>query len=179
MWTFFWPDDVAAEVLVEVDGLLIDHAQVARSGRRRGRTPRGCGCGRRRASRRRRRASGIRARRRSAKTAVPVERVFEVAHGAVGGALGVSLVGQDHGGRNGDAELFGQGVVEELVVGRPPEGVVDDDGAVERGVLEEGAVEGDVVGDAVDDDGVARRACPGGRRRFRRIPPGCLRRCAR
>jgi hypothetical protein len=52
--------------------------------------------------------------------------------------------------------LNGQRVVEELVVGRPPEGVVDDDGSVEGGVLEKGAVEGDVVGDAVDDDRVAR-----------------------
>ena len=67
-------------------------------------------------------------------------------------------MGQDHRGRHGDAQLFGQRVVEELVVGRPPEGVVDDDGAVERGVLEKGAVEGDVVRDAVDDDGVARRS---------------------
>ena len=89
--------------------------------------------------------------------AVPVERILEVAHGAVGGALGMLLVGQDHGGRHGHAELGGERVVEELVVGRPPERIVDDDGAVERGVLEKGAVEGNVVRDAVDDDGVGRR----------------------
>ena len=64
------------------------------------------------------------------------------------------FVGQDDGGGDGDTELFGEGVVEELVVGGPPEGVVDDDGAVEGGVLEECAIKGDVMGDAVHDDGV-------------------------
>ena len=87
---------------------------------------------------------------------VPVERILEVAHGAVGGAFRVFLVGQDNGGRDGDAEFGGEGVVEKFVVGRPPEGIVDDDGAVERGVFEVGAIERDVVGDAIDDDGVGR-----------------------
>ena len=69
---------------------------------------------------------------------------------------GCFLWGRMTVGGNGYAELCGQGVVEELVVGRPPEGIVDDDGSVERGVLEKGAVEGNVVGDAVDDDRVWR-----------------------
>jgi hypothetical protein len=60
------------------------------------------------------------------------------------------------GWRDGDAELVGQGVVKEFVVGRPPEGVVDDHCSVQHCVLEESAVEGDVMGDAVDDDRVRR-----------------------
>ena len=47
-------DDVAAEVLLEVDCGLQGHAEIAGLCRRRGRTRRGCGRGRRRASRRRR-----------------------------------------------------------------------------------------------------------------------------
>ena len=69
---------------------------------------------------------------------------------------GCFLCGRMTVGGHGHAQFGGQGVVEKLVVGRPPEGIVDDDGSVERGVLEIGAIEGDVVGDAVDDDGVAR-----------------------
>lgn len=87
---------------------------------------------------------------------VPVQWVFEIAHGAVGGAFGVLFVRQDHRGRDGNAEFFGEGVVEEFVVGRPPEGIVDDEGAVQSSMFEIGAIEGDVVGDAVDDDGVTR-----------------------
>ena len=65
------------------------------------------------------------------------------------------LVRQQHGGRNGDAEFGGQRIVEELVVGAPPEGIVDDLGSREHGVLEIRAIEGNIVRDAVDDDGVA------------------------
>src|ERR1035441_7774698 len=87
---------------------------------------------------------------------IPVERVFEIAHGAVGGALRMLLVGQDDRGGHGHAQLFSQRVVKEFVVGRPPEGIVDDDGSIESGVLQIGAVERNVVRDAVDNDGVAR-----------------------
>ena len=148
-------NDVAAEVLVEFDGLLVEHAEVARL----------IVCGEEFraivdvvdiAP-----AAAIDGLHESVfadvvENGIPVERVFEIAHGAVGGAFGVFLVRQDDGGRDGNAELCGEGVVEELVVGGPPEWIVDDDGAVERGVLEVGAVERDVVGDAVDDDGVWR-----------------------
>ena len=169
-------DDVAAEVLVEVDGFLIEHAEVARL------------------------IVGVEelfavvdvidiapsaaidglhesVLADVVENRVPVERIFEVAHGAIGGAFGMFLVRQDDGWRNGYAEFVGERVVEELVVGRPPEGIVDDDRAVERGVLEIGAVEGDVVGDAVDDDGVWRGLCRGGRRRFRRTRLRCRRCC--
>ena len=92
-----------------------------------------------------------------AENRVPVEWILKIAHGAVGGSFRVFLVGQDNGWRNRNAEFSGESVVEKLVVGRPPEGIVNDDGAVEGGVFEVGAVERDVVGDAVDDDGVWRR----------------------
>jgi len=59
--------------------------------------------------------------------------------------------------RNRD-EFFRRRVVEKLVVGRPPEGVVNKDSAVQRGVLQKGTVERNVVRNAVDDDGIARRA---------------------
>lgn len=87
---------------------------------------------------------------------LPVEGVLEIAEHAVV-ALGELLLWQEGGARGGDAESVGEGVVEEFVVGGPPEGIIDDGGAVEDGVLEECAVEGDLVGDAVDDD------APGGR----------------
>ena len=87
---------------------------------------------------------------------VPIQGVFEIAHGAVGCAFGVFFVGQDHGGRDSDSELIGEGVVEEFVVGRPPEGIVDDESAIQSRVFEKGAIEGNVVGDAIDDGGIAR-----------------------
>jgi hypothetical protein len=61
----------------------------------------------------------------------------------------------DDSAREGDADLGGKGVIEKLVIGTPPEGIVDDLSAGEDGVLEEGAVKGNVVADAVDDDAVA------------------------
>ena len=66
-------------------------------------------------------------------------------------------------------------VVEELVVGRPPERVVDDDRAVERRrFFRIGAVEGDVLADAVEDQVVALRASRGRRRRPGPAPPWLL-----
>ncbi len=85
---------------------------------------------------------------------LPVERELEVAAG-LGGDLGrEAFVRQKRGAGDGDAELGGKGVVEEFVIGRPPEGVVDDLGAGQCGVLQVGAVEGHVVRDTVDDDGI-------------------------
>jgi len=65
---------------------------------------------------------------------------------------GSSAVGGDR-----HAELGGERVIEELVVGAPPEGIVDHAGTAERGVLEVGAVERNVVGDPVDDHVVSAR----------------------
>src|SRR4029079_10331167 len=70
------------------------------------------------------------------KDSVPVERVLEIAHGAVRGAFRVLLGRKNEGGRDSYADLVGKRVVEELVVRRPPERVVDDEGAIESSVLE-------------------------------------------
>ena len=74
---------------------------------------------------------------------------------SIGRARRVLLVRQQHGRRNRDAEPRRQRVVEELVVGAPPERVVDDRRAGERRVLQVRAIERDVVRDAIDDDAVA------------------------
>ncbi len=67
---------------------------------------------------------------------------------------GIALLREEHGLGDGDAEFGGDGIVEKFVVGGPPEGIVDDVGALQDGVLEIAAVVCDFVGDAVDDDGV-------------------------
>jgi hypothetical protein len=59
--------------------------------------------------------------------------------------------GQNHGLGHRDADTPGQHVIEELVVGRPPEGVVDDDRAFRGELLQDGAVERNVLADAVED----------------------------
>ena len=64
---------------------------------------------------------------------------------------------QDDRGRDRDAHLVRQSVVEELVVGRPPERIVDDDRSVQGGVLQVRAIELDVLRNPVDDDGVFHR----------------------
>ncbi len=91
-----------------------------------------------------------------AEDAVPRHGELQVAHGAVGGASRMLLMRQQD--RLGDrhAQLVAQREVEELVVGAPPERVVDDVGARERGVLQVAAIERNVVGDAIDDDVVGR-----------------------
>src|SRR6266436_4779891 len=86
---------------------------------------------------------------------LPVQRIDQVAHGLVGRALGMLVVRQDHGRRNGHAQAVSQSVVEKFVVGGPPERVVDDDGAVEFRVLQVRAIKRDVLRDAIDDDAVA------------------------
>ncbi len=92
---------------------------------------------------------------RVVKDGLPVERVLEVAEHA--GIAGLLLRKQGCAG-DGNAEALGEGVIEEFVVGGPPERIVDDGGTVEDGVLEEGAIEGDLMGDAVDDDAPLGRA---------------------
>ncbi len=74
----------------------------------------------------------------------------------LGGAGRVVFVRQQHGLGDGYSELGTEGEVEELIIGAPPEGVVDDDRSGKRRVLEVAAIEGDVVGDAIDDDVVGR-----------------------
>src|SRR6267154_497564 len=76
---------------------------------------------------------------------LPVQRVNQVAHGLVSRSRGMFLVRQDHGWRNGHAESGSQRIVEEFVVGRPPEWVVDDDGAAKRRILQVSAIERNVL----------------------------------
>ena len=149
------PHHVAAEVLVELDSLLVGHAQVARFivGPEEllaivnvvDIAP----------------AAAVHRLQESvlahvSKHSLPIQRIFEVAHGAVRRSLGMLLVRQDHGFGHGHAQLLRERVVEELVVGRPPEGIVDDDGSIERGMFQIGAIERDVVRDAVHDHRVGR-----------------------
>ena len=91
------------------------------------------------------------------KHAIPVEGKLEVAHRLVGCSVGKLLMREKHGGRHGHAEIAGQRIVEKLVVGRSPEGIVDDRRAVKRRVLEIRAIKRDIVGDAIEDDRVVRR----------------------
>src|SRR5258708_32749968 len=63
---------------------------------------------------------------------------------------------QDRPG-NWDRELAGERVVEELVISRPPERIVDDDRAFQRHALKRGAIEGYFVRDAIDYQIVCRR----------------------
>src|SRR5258708_39808174 len=63
---------------------------------------------------------------------------------------------QDRPG-NWDRELAGERVVEELVISRPPERIVDDDRPFQRHALERGAIEGYFVRDAIDYQIVCRR----------------------
>src|SRR5580704_14510473 len=62
---------------------------------------------------------------------------------------------QDHGRRDSHAELTRQRVIEKLVVGGPPEWIVDDDRASKRSILEKSAVERDILRDAVDDHAIS------------------------
>ena len=65
------------------------------------------------------------------------------------GVRRVVLVRQQHRARHGHVDGLGHEVVEELVVGRPPDRVVDDLHARGGGALEVGAVEQHLVRDAV------------------------------
>src|SRR6266849_4136549 len=88
--------------------------------------------------------------------AVPIDGISEVVQGFGGDVdiAGIALLRKEHGFGDGEAELRGDGIVEKLVVGGPPEGIFDDVGALQYGVLEVAAIVIDFVGDAVDNDGV-------------------------
>ena len=69
----------------------------------------------------------------------------------------ISLLGQQNRFRDSDAELRGDGIIEELVVGSPPKGIVDDVSSLKNSVFEVAAIIFDLVRDAVNDDAVAGR----------------------
>ena len=90
---------------------------------------------------------------------IPIQRVNQVAHGLIGSAFGMFLVRQDHGRRNGHTQFVRQGIIEKLVIGSPPERVIDDYCSAEHSILQIGAIEGDVLRNAVYDDPIAARIC--------------------
>ncbi len=57
---------------------------------------------------------------------IPIQRILQIPHGALCGSVWQMLVRQHHGGRNSHSELGCQRVVEEFVVRRPPERIIDD-----------------------------------------------------
>ena len=70
--------------------------------------------------------------------------------------LGIALLREQDRLGNRDPEFCRDGIIEIFVVGRPPEGIVDDVAALQHGVLEVAAVIFHFVGNAVDDDAVFR-----------------------
>ena len=59
---------------------------------------------------------------------------------------------QNHRGRNRHAQFVGQRIIEELVVGRPPERIVHHNCALHGSLLQIGTIELDVLRNAIDDD---------------------------
>lgn len=86
---------------------------------------------------------------------VPIQRINEVAHRLRRCAIGMFPMREHDRMRDRDPELGGERIVKELIVGRPPERVVDDLTAIEGFVLQPGAVERDIVRDAIDEDVIA------------------------
>ena len=58
---------------------------------------------------------------------LPVERKLEVAQALADDSGDVILLRQQHGAGNCDPELGRQRIIEKLVIGRPPKGIIDDD----------------------------------------------------
>src|ERR1019366_7205622 len=162
-------DHVAAEILLEVHSALQGHAQVAALVIR--------------VEELLRRVhlvhvlpaaavEGLQERGKSniAENAVPRHGILQIAYGALGGARRMFLVRQQDSLRDRNAQLGSECEVEELVVGAPPERVIDNDRAGEGCVLEITAIEGNVVRNAVHDDVVGRWFCHSdfaNRRKFR------------
>src|SRR5215470_15470269 len=88
---------------------------------------------------------------------IPVQREDEVPHGLVGCSGRMLVVGQQNGRWNGYAQLAGERVIEKLVIRGPPKRIVDDDGALQRGVLQVGTIKRNILRDAVDDHVILSR----------------------
>src|SRR5260370_18357350 len=73
---------------------------------------------------------------------------------------GITLLREQHRLRDGYAQLCRHGVVEILVVGGPPERIVDDVGSLKDSVLQVSAVILDFMPDAVYNDTVLRAITP-------------------
>src|SRR5205814_4731224 len=81
----------------------------------------------------------------------PIERELHVAHRLRCRSSRMFLRWQQNRLRHCDAELRSERIVEELIIRRPPEWIVDDTRSVQCRVLEHRAIERDVVRDAVDE----------------------------
>src|SRR5258708_31302973 len=75
----------------------------------------------------------------------PIEREGEIGEGLIAGVRRQVAGGQDDGLWHRDADAGGETVVEEFLIGAPPEGVVDDGRAAEGRILQVGPVEWDVL----------------------------------
>ena len=88
---------------------------------------------------------------------LPIEGEFEIAQTLADDSFDVVLLRQQHRPGDGDAEFPRQREIEKLVVCRPPEGIVDDDCALQRQTLQGGAIKRHLVRDAIDYQVVRRR----------------------
>ena len=90
---------------------------------------------------------------------IPIHRVFQIAQrfGVQIHIRRIALLREQDRLGNRDAKFCRDSIVEELVVGRPPEGIVDDISSFEHGMLQKAAIIFDLVGDAVHDHTIAGR----------------------
>src|SRR6266851_1600669 len=117
----FLADDVAAEVLLELDATLQGHAQISgfvvtleeffRRVNLIHVLPAAA-------------VIGLKERREAdvLENLFPIQRIDQVSNGLLVRVRRMLVVRQDYSWRNGDAQLGGERVVEKLVVGGPPEG---------------------------------------------------------
>ena len=89
---------------------------------------------------------------------VPVHGIFQVVERLSSDVHvdGITLLRKEHGFGNRDAEFGGHRIVEILVVGGPPERIVDNVSPLKHRVLQVAAIIFDFMRDTVDDDAIAR-----------------------
>src|SRR5580698_7630246 len=85
------------------------------------------------------------------KNLLPVQRIDQIAHGLVGRTLRMFVMWQENGRWNRHAQLGSQRIIEELVVGGPPERIVNHDRAVQYRILQVRPVERNILRNPVDD----------------------------
>src|SRR5215469_2427023 len=88
---------------------------------------------------------------------LPVEGKDQVSHRLLGSVRRVLLVRQDDGGGNRDPQLRRQGIVEKLIVGAPPECIIDDNCSGEDRIFQVGSIKRDVMRNAIDDQRIPAR----------------------
>lgn len=86
----------------------------------------------------------------------PVEGIFEVTERVFVGIVGHVPGREQYGFRYRNSNMLCEGVVEELLVGAPPERVVDNSRSTDGGIFKESAIEWNILGDSVDNNGVVR-----------------------